>query len=88
MPNDEMMLAAAIAARLGQRAEARQMIDPVLKFHRELYTRGGNDDLGQHLQLARRTVCLRPRSARTASDPGQLKEAAGIIDGFRPPCGS
>jgi len=80
--NDELMLAAAIAARLGHAAEARQIIDPVLKFHRELYARR-NDDLGQHLQLARALYV----SALAAPEPkrsGELKEAAGIIDGLPP----
>ncbi len=37
--SDELILAAAIAARLGHAAEVQQIIDPVLKFHRELYAR-------------------------------------------------
>ena len=62
--------------------EARQIIDPVLKFHRELYARG-NEDLSQHLQLARALYA----SALAAPEPTRsrdLKEAAGIIDAFPP----
>jgi tetratricopeptide (TPR) repeat protein len=80
--NDELILAAAIAARLGHTAEARQIIDPVLKFHRELYARP-NDDLTQHFQLARAMYA----SALASPEPKrsrELKEAAEIIDSFPP----
>ncbi len=80
--NDELILAAAIAARVGRTAEARQIIDPALKFHRDLYARG-NDDLGQHLQLARALYA----SALSSAEPKrsrELKEAAEIIDSFPP----
>ena len=80
--NDELILAAVIAARLGHTAEARQIIDPVLKFHRELYARG-NEDLSQHLQLARALYA----SALSSPEPKrsrELTEAARIVDSFPP----
>ena len=80
--NDELTLAAVIAARLGHTDEAQQIIDPVLKFHRGLYARS-NEDLSQHLQLARALYA----SALSSPEPTRsraLKEAAGIIDAFPP----
>ena len=76
--SDELILAAMIAARLGRATEAQQIIGPVLKFHRGLYARG-NDDLGQHLQLARALY------VSALASPGQsrskaLAEAAALID--------
>ncbi len=38
--DDQLMLAATIAARLQRYAEAQQIIEPVLKMHRGLYARG------------------------------------------------
>jgi len=78
---DELILAAMIAARLQQYAEAQQIIEPVLKFHRGLYARG-HDDRSQHVQLAQALY------ASALAAPGQkapqLTEAAAIIDRLAP----
>lgn len=79
--SDELILAAMIAARLGRGAEAQRIIEPVLKFHRGLYARG-NDDLGQHLQLAK--ALYASALASTGQNRAQLIEAAAIIDGTPP----
>ena len=50
--DDQLMLAALIAARLQRYAEAQQIIEPVLKLHRGLYERKDNDDLSQRVQFA------------------------------------
>src|SRR5207245_2679444 len=50
--DDHLMLAATIAARQGRYAEAQQIVEPVLKFHRGLYARKDNEDLSQHVQFA------------------------------------
>ena len=75
---DEQMLAAMIAARLGRNAEAQQIIDPVLKFQRELYARKDNDDLLQHIEFAQALYV----SALCApgQKPAQLTQAAAIMD--------
>jgi hypothetical protein len=75
--SDYQILAAMIAARLGHPAEASQIIEPVLKFHRELYTRG-NDDLTQHLQLA--SALYTHALIAPGQSAAQLAEAAAIID--------
>ena len=70
----EQMLAAMIAARLGKQAEAQKIIEPVLKFHRELYARGrDNEDLVSVSNSRRRSTS--PRSP----DPGE----GGAADGGR-----
>jgi tetratricopeptide (TPR) repeat protein len=74
--SDELILAAMIAARLGHSAEATQIIDPILKFHRGLYA-SGNEDLSQHLELAR---ALYASALVTPGKSAQLAEAAAIID--------
>ena len=78
--SDEQILAAMIAARLGHSDEARQIIDPALKFHRGLYA-SGNDDLSQHLQLAK---ALYASALASPGKAAQLAEAAAIIDGLTP----
>jgi hypothetical protein len=78
----EMMLAAMIAARLERYAEAQQIIEPVLKFHRALYARKDNEDLFQHAELAQALYvsALAAPGQKTA----QLTEAATILDGLPP----
>ncbi|HKU86354.1 MAG TPA: hypothetical protein VJV77_08435 [Casimicrobiaceae bacterium] len=75
--NDEQILAAMIAARLGQREEAQRIISPALAYHRMLYARG-NDDLTQHLQLARALYAFALANPKHSSP--ELAEAAAIID--------
>jgi tetratricopeptide (TPR) repeat protein len=79
--SDELILAAMIAARLGHSAEAQQIIEPVLKFHRGLYARG-HDDLGQRIQLAR--ALYASALAGGAQRSPSLKEAAALVDGLPP----
>jgi len=81
--NDGLMLAAMIAARMDRYPEAQQIMQPVLKFHRDLYARGkDNDDTLQHAQFARALYV----SALAA--PGQrtseLAQAAAVLDGLPP----
>jgi tetratricopeptide (TPR) repeat protein len=80
---DELIVAAMIAARQGNLAEAQRIIEPVVKFHRGLYARGkDNDDLTQHVQLAQALyVSALAAEGRKAS---QLGEAADILDGLPP----
>ena len=79
--SDELILAAMIAARLGQFAEAHKLVEPALKLHRDLYARG-SDDLSQRVQLARALYAsaLAGGAQRSAS----LKEAATLLDGLPP----
>ena len=81
--DDGLMLAAMIAARMDRYPEAQQIMQPVLKFHRDLYARGkDNDDALQHAQFARALYV----SALAA--PGQrtteLAQAVAILDGLPP----
>ena len=71
-----------IGARLERYAEAQQIIEPVLKFHRRLYARKDNEDLLQHAELAQALYvsALAARGQKTA----QLTEAAAILDGLPP----
>ncbi|HEX7270586.1 MAG TPA: hypothetical protein VF420_00410 [Casimicrobiaceae bacterium] len=80
--NEELMLAAMIAARLERYAEAQKLIEPALKFHGQLYARKDNDDLGQRVEFAR-TLYV---SALSAPKQGasQLAQAAAILDGLPP----
>jgi tetratricopeptide (TPR) repeat protein len=78
--NDELMLAAMIAARLGRSSEAQQIIEPVVKFHRRLHT-PDHDDLVQHVELAR---ALYVSALAAPGQAAQLTEAAGLIDALPP----
>jgi hypothetical protein len=78
---DEQIVAAMIAARQDRLADAQRIIDPVLKFHQGLYTRG-SDDLTQHIQYVRALyVAALAGSPQRAS---QLAEATAIIDRLPP----
>jgi len=80
--SDDLILAAMIAARLERYPEAQQIIEPVVKFHRELYARG-HDDLSQRIQLARALYASAlASSGQKRSQP--LTEAAALIDGLPP----
>jgi tetratricopeptide (TPR) repeat protein len=80
--DEQLMLAATIAARLQRYAEAQQIIEPVLKMHRGLYDRKDNDDLSQRVEFAQALYV----SALAA--PGQkamqLTQAASLLDGLPP----
>jgi tetratricopeptide (TPR) repeat protein len=78
---DEQMLAAMIAARQDRLADAQRIIDPVLKFHQQLYVRG-NDDLTQHIQYAKALYVAALAGAPQRAS--QLSEAAAIIDRLPP----
>jgi tetratricopeptide (TPR) repeat protein len=80
---DELIVAAMIAARQGNFAEAQRIIEPVVKFHRGLYARGkDNDDLTQHVQLAQ--ALYASALAAEGRKGSQLAEAAAILDGLPP----
>ena len=80
--NESLMLAAMIAARLEKYPEAQKLIEPVLKFNRELYARKDNDDLTQHAEFAQALYV----SALAAPEQktSQLAQAATIIDSLPP----
>jgi tetratricopeptide (TPR) repeat protein len=75
--NDDQILAAMIAARLGHREEGQRIIAPALAFHRALFARG-NDDLTQHVQLARALYAF--ALANPVRRSPELAQAAAIID--------
>ncbi len=74
--SDGQMLAAMIAVRLGKQAEAREIVEPVLKFHRGLYVRN-KEDRTQHVQMARALYVA--ASAGLGDRSKELGEAAGIL---------
>jgi tetratricopeptide (TPR) repeat protein len=80
--SESRIFLAATIARQGRQAEAKAMIEPELKFQRELVTRG-SDDVRQHVLVAEALL-----AAAYASSPGEakpyLKEAAGILDKLPP----
>jgi tetratricopeptide (TPR) repeat protein len=79
--SDALMLAAMIASRMGRYSEAQQIIEPVLKFHRDLYARGkDNEDLNQHVQFAHALYVS--ALAAPGQKTSQLTEAAAIMDGL------
>ena len=80
--SDALMLAAMIAARMDRNAEAQQIIEPVLKFHRGLYARKDNEDLNQHVQLAH--ALYASAIAAPGQKTSQLTEAAALLDALPP----
>ena len=81
--SDALMLAARIAARMDRYPEAQQIMEPVLKFHRELYARGkDNEDLSQHVQFAQALYVS--ALAAPGQKSSQLTQAAAIMDGLPP----
>jgi hypothetical protein len=81
--DDQLMLAALIAARLQRYTEAQQIIDPVLKRHRGLYERKDNDDVTQRIQFAQALYVS--AIAAPGQKSAQVSQAAAIIDGLPPP---
>jgi len=80
---NQRVLAAAIAARLGRDAEAQQLIEPVLKLHRDLNARDkDNEDQGERVEFAYALYV----SALAAPDHkgSQLAQAARLVDGLPP----
>jgi hypothetical protein len=80
--DDQLMLAALIAARLQRYTEAQQVIDPVLKLHRGLHERKDNDDVSQRIQFAQALYVS--AVATPGQKSAQLTQAAAIIDGLPP----
>jgi hypothetical protein len=73
----ERAFAALVLARLDRRADAQQLIAPVLKFERELSPRD-LDDPSQRLELA---TALYVAAVAGLGNPGaQLTEAAALVD--------
>ena len=85
-PNDKrdanavLALAAAIAARQERLTEAQRIIEPVLKFHRDLYARKDNEDLSQRIDLAQALYVS--ALAAPGQKANQLTEAAALLDGL------
>jgi hypothetical protein len=79
---DALMLAAMIAVRMERLAEAQQIIEPVLAFHRGLYARKDNDDLFQHVQYA--SALYVSALAAPGQKTSQFAQAAAIIDALPP----
>jgi tetratricopeptide (TPR) repeat protein len=81
--NDQLMLAAMIAARQEKYPQARQLIEPVLKLQRRLYARGkDNQDIYQHFELAQ---ALYASALATPEQKGsELREAAALMDALPP----
>jgi Novel STAND NTPase 1 len=80
--SDAIMLAAMIAARQERYPEAQQLIDPVLKFHRELYERKDNEDFLQRVQYA--SALYVSALAAPGQKSAQLAQAAAMIDALPP----
>jgi hypothetical protein len=72
----QVLLAYAVA-RQGRRAEAAKMLEPELKYARDLVGRG-SDDLGNHLLLAQALYAAAVASPANAG--ALLGEAAARID--------
>ena len=80
--DEQLMLAAMIAVRLGRDEEARRIIEPILKFHRALYARKDNEDLRQHIELAHALYVA--ALAEPKQKASLLREAATIMDSLPP----
>ena len=78
----EQTLAAMINARLGKTVEAQTIIEPVLKFHRALYRRAGNDSATQRFEFAQALYAA--ALAGAGQKAAQLAEAAAIVDALPP----
>ena len=79
---NQAILAAMIAAQLERYAEARQLIEPVLGMHRDLFARAGNEDLTQHIEFAQ--ALHASALARSPGRAAELKQAAALIDALPP----
>jgi tetratricopeptide (TPR) repeat protein len=80
--DDQLMLAALIAARLQRYTEAQQIVDPVLKRHRGLAERKDNEDVTQRVQFAQALYVS--AVAAPGEKAAQVSQAAAIIDGLPP----
>lgn len=80
--DDQLMLAALIAARLQRYTEAQEIVDPVLKRHRGLYERKDNDDVTQRIQYAQALYVS--AIAAPGQKSAQVTQAAAIIDALPP----
>jgi hypothetical protein len=72
-----ILLAAAIA-RQGRAVDAKALVEPELKFHRDLAARG-SEDVGQHESLATALLVMAYASPRPLAH-AYANEAAGILD--------
>jgi hypothetical protein len=80
---DQRVLAAIIAARLGRDADAQQRLAPALKLHRDLYSRGpDNEDQTQRVEFASALYASALVSPNQRAS--QLAQAASILDGLPP----
>ncbi len=77
----ETAFAALVLTRLNRQADAQQLIEPVLKFERELAARG-QDDPSQRVELA--TALYIASTAGVGDATAQLAEAAALIDKVPP----
>jgi len=80
--DDQLMLAALIAARLQRYTEAQQIVDPVLKRHRGLAERKDNEDVTQRVQFAQALYVS--AVAAPGQKSAQVTQAAAIIDALPP----
>ena len=76
----ERVLLALTVARQGRNAEALKIVEPELKWHRELVSRGSEDLYFQRTLLARAQLAAALASPDKA--PALLAEAAAIMDGL------
>jgi tetratricopeptide (TPR) repeat protein len=76
---DDQILLAILLARLGRASEARDVVAPAVKFHRDLMARG-RDDLTQRIQFAQ--ALYASALAGGAKESATLAEAARLIDGL------
>ncbi len=76
--DEQLVLAAVIAAGVGDHARAQRLIEPVLKLQQALFQRKDNEDLLQHIEYAQALYA----SALAAPDTRgpRLKQAAALID--------
>jgi hypothetical protein len=78
----QAVLAAMIAARRGQNAQAQRLLAPVLELHRKLIARADNEDLTQRVELAQ--ALYASALAGSPQKGAELKEAAALIDALPP----
>ncbi|HTS23283.1 MAG TPA: hypothetical protein VMN79_15905 [Casimicrobiaceae bacterium] len=76
------VLAAAIAARLGRSAEARELLEPVLKLHRGMSARKDNDSMNQRIEFAYALYVSALATPEQRSS--QLAQAAALVDSVPP----
>jgi tetratricopeptide (TPR) repeat protein len=80
---NQRVLAAAIAANLGRNAEAQELIEPVLKLHRDLTARDkDNEDQAQRVEFA--YALYVSALAGPGQKSQQLAQAAALVDGLPP----